>query len=907
MAKMTFDELRTIHLNYSSLRDIIGPLKKNTQEAQNKYQQYIRDEQNFYLREANEESIKLTESELSREDQLNILNHIGLDIYRKGFKGINFIASYLDPQIGYGDTIEALNNLDEQVQRHGYSVFNDNLWARISWFFKRRRAKDQVIYRMFRFSSVYKEYLDHQQEFEWLKEASIENEYHDISQLLKSDKIKTTDKRYSDFQKLLNIQIEIDQILDDYKRFRNFYITKMKEAHQKIDYIYDDGITSFTKTARLDDLIRHQPENRDVLFKAQIKGLYKLDDIKDEKYMMVVNNLSLEEAHKLIEIKQNFVRGLKNYDKARIKEYRTDKENKEILQILYAIRLNRDFLSRLEQMRQFLSNASHNKSYPNQRIYSFWTYQNWETEHLDSLIDSFNKFIDSVKDFDIDPKGYQRFEDDLNALSYDSLLKDFDENAADYYAILEKYFEEFRYTGQDENPGLLSDEIIAKIQNFVLDESLLKSVTLRSWQDFGSKYALIQKKVLVGDEMGLGKTLLAIAAMAHLAANNKKKHFLVICPKSILINWQREVKKHSKLNPILLHGLNREDQVSKWKQKGGVGITTFSTAYRLNLNDQLIDLLIVDEAHYVKNHTSNRGKYVRELTDKVDNTIYLTGTPIENRLEEFTGLLDNLQPTIAKQLKDPLISGYPVKYKKAIAPVYIRRTKEDVALELPELQQVEEWTEFGIEELDHYKEAVSTNNFMLMRRAAWLTNHKDSKKLTRLDQLVKEARANNQKVIIFSFFREVLNLVENKLGSMAVQQINGDTPSARRQEILDEFKDSKDKVALIAQVNTASHGLNIQFANIVIFCEPQIKPSLESQAIARAYRMGQVNNVTVYRILTENSVDELMMDMLDTKQRIFDEYADKSEIGEAIKERENQIAKKVQNKIVQIEKERLAV
>ena len=112
---------------------------------------------------------------------------------------------------------------------------------------------------------------------------------------------------------------------------------------------------------------------------------------------------------------------------------------------------------------------------------------------------------------------------------------------------------------------------------------------------------------------------------------------------------------------------------------------------------------------------------------------------------------------------------------------------------------------------------------------------------------------------------------------------------------------------MIAQVNTAAHGLNIQFANVIIFCEPQIKPSLESQAIARAYRMGQVNNVTVYRILTENSVDELMMEMLEIKQRIFDDYADKSEISESLKLNEAAIEKKVTDKILQLEKARLAV
>ncbi|MDE1549975.1 DEAD/DEAH box helicase [Jeotgalibaca caeni] len=458
----------------------------------------------------------------------------------------------------------------------------------------------------------------------------------------------------------------------------------------------------------------------------------------------------------------------------------------------------------------------------------------------------------------------------------------FQEEAARYYAALDKYF----YTGRKQASELskktkLSQKILKKISELQLNSQQLRA-TLRSWQDFGAKYALLQKKVLIGDVMGLGKTLIAIAVMAHLAEEGKQ-HFLVICPSSIMENWSREVKKHSTLNPVHLHGtkVNREAALSNWKEKGGVGITTYETAIKLNFSDAVIDVLAVDEAHYAKNPEAKRSKNVYALSEKSPYTIFLTGTPLENRTSEMTALIYALQPEIAHTIRNPKVHNRPEVYRREIAPVYLRRSKEDVRLELPPLNQVEEWEEFGKKEFKVYKEAVADGNFMLMRRAAWSGGSvSESPKLERLKEICEEAAINHQKVIVFSFFKSVLTTVEAALSNKAIGVINGDVPIARRQELIDEFKSSSNKNVIVAQITTAAHGLNMQFANIIIFCEPQLKPSLENQAVARAYRMGQTQSVFVYRLLTPDSIDELMMDMLSSKQKLFDAYADKSYLYE---------------------------
>lgn len=122
------------------------------------------------------------------------------------------------------------------------------------------------------------------------------------------------------------------------------------------------------------------------------------------------------------------------------------------------------------------------------------------------------------------------------------------------------------------------------------------------------------------------------------------------------------------------------------------------------------------------------------------------------------------------------------------------------------------------------------------------------------------------------------------LGSRCTNPINGSVTPQRRQEIIDEFDQAPPGTVLVAQIQSGGTGLNIQSASVVVLCEPQLKPSIENQAISRAYRMGQTRNVLVYRLLCENTVDEKIMALLEDKQAIFDAFADKSEAAIESKE-----------------------
>ena len=213
--------------------------------------------------------------------------------------------------------------------------------------------------------------------------------------------------------------------------------------------------------------------------------------------------------------------------------------------------------------------------------------------------------------------------------------------------------------------------------------------------------------------------------------------------------------------------------------------------------------------------------------------------------------------------------------------MYLRRTREDVLQELPELTEKEQWCDLGSQEKADYRDAVLSGNFMAIRQVSWQVDDlKHSSKASRLLELCDQAKEQKRKVIVFSFFRSTLNKVMALLGERCMEPITGAISPQRRQEIVDEFAKAEDGAVLVSQVQAGGTGLNIQSASVIIFCEPQIKPSIENQAIARAYRMGQVRDVLVYRLLADDTIDEQIMEMLKNKQLQFDSFAEESVVGE---------------------------
>ena len=470
---------------------------------------------------------------------------------------------------------------------------------------------------------------------------------------------------------------------------------------------------------------------------------------------------------------------------------------------------------------------------------------------------------------------------------------------ADYFALLS----ELGFITEDEEKthGDLPDDIIEAVRALELKTEHL-SASLRGYQSFGARFALVQRKVVIGDEMGLGKTVEALAVLAHLRANGSH-HSLVICPAAVVTNWVREVTSKSTLAAHRLHGPDRAAAAQYWRRKGGVAVTTFDSLNWLHQNvTGLEDLacVVIDEAHYVKNPDAMRTRNSRRLLDSCDRALLLTGTPLENRIEEFRNLIGYLRPDLIVDATEIA----PRRFRRQVAPAYLRRNQEDVLTELPELVEVEEWLPLTGGDVAAYRDAVSAGNFMAMRQAAMLGGDK-SAKLARLVEIVEEAEDNGRRVVVFSYFRDVLDQVAAAVPGRVFGPLTGSVPPIKRQEMVDQFSNAGHGAVLVAQIVAGGVGLNIQAASVVVICEPQLKPTMEWQAVARARRMGQLESVQVHRLLSEEGVDQRIREILARKAELFAEFARISETADSAPEAYDVSEAELAREIITEERERL--
>ncbi|WP_092775285.1 DEAD/DEAH box helicase [Actinokineospora terrae] len=425
--------------------------------------------------------------------------------------------------------------------------------------------------------------------------------------------------------------------------------------------------------------------------------------------------------------------------------------------------------------------------------------------------------------------------------------------------------------------GFLSEPARREVRATRLDVSRMKT-RLRVYQHFGAQFAINRGRCILGDEMGLGKTVQALAALAHLAAAGKTR-FLVVCPSSVLVNWLKEIEKHTTLTAHSLYGPDRHVVAANWLAVGGVGVATYDILRGFDLVvGAAVDMLVVDEAHKVKRPDSQRSQRIARMTASADRVLFMTGTPMENRVSEFRALIEYLKPEVAARLEPSTAVAGARAFRRGVASVYLRRNVEDVLVELPSKIEVEYWVDPNEGELEAYRDAVRSKNIAKMRQA---TFGPGSAKLERLVEIVDEARDDGRKVLVFSGYLDVIAVIVQELGDAVVGKLVGATPSRRRQELVDEFTRRDGHGVLVAQIDVGAHGLNIQAASVVVIAEPQWRPSVEEQAVARAYRMGQIGVVQVHRLLTKDSVDRRVRDIQDHKNRLIEEYVRKSDAKEA--------------------------
>ena len=426
--------------------------------------------------------------------------------------------------------------------------------------------------------------------------------------------------------------------------------------------------------------------------------------------------------------------------------------------------------------------------------------------------------------------------------------------------------------------GGLPAEIADAVEATKVDLRLL-TATLRRYQQFGTQYIICQKRVLLGDDMGLGKTMQVLAAMCHLAAQGRR-HFFVVAPNSVLINWEREVKKHTKLAPIVVHGSDRDDELAEWRREGGVAITTYTTLSRLVDGITEVDLLAVDEAHSVKNKQAQRTQAVMRLTSLAKHVAFMSGTALENRLSELQTLVTTVQPELSQEVLTLLkqVRPAPAEVREKLAPVYLRRIQADVLTELPDITETDEIIPLEPADVEAYR--ASPDNLMHKRLAATVgAGGLQSAKFDRLKEILELYRDDGRKVAVFSYFRQVLDDVSTLVGGCA--QIHGEISSVERQQVIDRFAALEGFGVLALQIEAGGVGINLQCAQVVILMEPQFKPSTERQAIARVRRMGQTRKVNAHRLIAKGTIDEMLVKLVAEKSQIFADYAHQSSVKDA--------------------------
>lgn len=538
--------------------------------------------------------------------------------------------------------------------------------------------------------------------------------------------------------------------------------------------------------------------------------------------------------------------------------------------------------------------------------------------------------------------GLRALLDELDALGRSSLLADLETNwkklaterhearepdyvraeielcFSDFLALVAQSFTRLGFGAPDGDQAIrggLTDEIVERVQGAPLECSSLR-VTLRAYQEFGAKYLLVQRRTILGDEMGLGKTIQVLAAMTHLwelaRSDARCAHFFVVAPAGLIWNWKREVERRAPFAAWAIHGSDAPDTLLAWQRDGGLAVTSYATLRNLvadgELPDVELDFFAADEAHYMKNPDAKRTRAAVGLAEQAELVCLLTGTPQENHPREFLNLIRVAQPVVAAKLHRAgdfeqdaraALRDLSGAFQREVAGVYLRRNQAEVLQELPDRIEVEEWVELSGTELELYRAAVRRSDFMGMRSATSIGSSETASKLEHLEDLLADHRESGRKVLVFSTFLAVLDAVARRFG--AVGTIRGDVDPKARIELVERFS-ALDGFALLAcQIDAAGTGLNLQAASVVVLMEPQVKPTTEDQAIARAHRMGQTQRVIVHRLLARATVDERLVDLLSAKRDLFDAFARDTELKGAGLPPES-----LQRRVLEEERERLA-
>ncbi|MGL4855196.1 MAG: SNF2-related protein, partial [Lentisphaeria bacterium] len=427
------------------------------------------------------------------------------------------------------------------------------------------------------------------------------------------------------------------------------------------------------------------------------------------------------------------------------------------------------------------------------------------------------------------------------------------------------------------------------------------SGSLRDYQKQALGWMLFLQKFHLGgilaDDMGLGKTvqILALLESRRLLA---KSPSIIVVPRSLIFNWFQEAKKFTPQMRLHIHsGTNRDRSGSNFHQFDII-ITTYGTLVRdvINFNTKF-DYCILDESQNIKNAQTQNAKAA--IAVNCLHRLCLSGTPIENSLSELLSQLEFLNPGMAACL--PALNNINppnlAALNQSIKPFVLRRTKQQVAKELPpKVEQIiycemNPWQKDQYREMrEFYRQKLILNQkdkkteplqilaaLMRLRQIAChpalidhkFKNHSAAKIDFLLDQ-INTLISENHKLIVFSQFRSLLQIIAEKLNSINLPFAYIDGSVKNRQAEVEKFQNQPDTKIFLISLKAGGTGLNLTAAEYVFILDPWWNPAAEAQAVDRAYRIGQNNTVFAYRLICRDSVEEKILEIKNRKQALAD-------------------------------------
>lgn len=412
----------------------------------------------------------------------------------------------------------------------------------------------------------------------------------------------------------------------------------------------------------------------------------------------------------------------------------------------------------------------------------------------------------------------------------------------------------------------------------------------------GIAFLMPRHGAMLCDEMGLGKTCQAILTLRLLFHQGEIQSALVVCPKPLMHNWQRELKMWAPDIPVESFEGDPDHRRRLWLVSNcPLKLINYETLTRdadLAADPRVkFDVVVLDEAQRIKNKESKTAQVVRSLSRT--RSWALTGTPIENRVDDLINIFEFVDPgrvpaetpprrvaqltsdSILRRTKDVVVSDMPGKVMR------------DLEVELTPAQRAayDRAENDGVIHLNELGDTVTVQHvFQLVMRLKQICNFDpltgESAKLEQLLTDMEEVAASGRKAIVFSQWVEPLEVLAKALHRYGALQYHGKVPQNERTPVLDRFKSDPDAHVILMSYGTGSVGLNLQFCNYVFLFDRWWNPAVEDQAINRAHRLGQKHPVTVTRFLSGGTIEQRIAEILEAKRAVFNELiaqADKPE------------------------------